>query len=164
MSDEIKNIFKGFGLLALIALLAALVIYVGSFFIAVNTDTDRGGGCFAVAFDKAAVMGADKVVIRENGMVITITDKDLVREISSHFTVANSTDQCDSRSGSVWEIYNGSNIVRTIIWNGCCENCAQIYEADLFHWLFPSNSGLGQLELPQDVYNHLRSIVANCPE
>lgn len=156
MSDK-QLIVRGFCLLALVALVA----FVGSFFIDVNTDTDRGGGCFAVAFDKAAVLSADKIVIRENGMVITITDKDLVREIASCFVVANSTDQCDSRSGSVWEIYNGNSIVRTIIWNGCCENCAQIYEADLFHWLFPSESGLGQLALPRDTYERLRSIVAN---
>ena len=156
MSDK-QLIVRGCVLLALIA----LVNFVGSFFIAVNTDTDRGGGCFAVAFDKADVLNADKVVIRENGMVITITDKDLVREISSCFTVANSTDQCDSRSGSVWEIYKGDKLLRTIVWNGCCENCAVIYHADALHWLFPSESGLGQLELPRDVYNHLRTIVAN---
>lgn len=159
MSDK-QLIIRGFVLLALIA----LVIFVGSFFIGVNTDTDRGGGCFAVAFDKAAVLGADKVVIRENGMVKTITDKDLVREIASCFVVANSTDQCDSRSGSVWEIYNGDKLVRTIVWNGCCENCAVIYHADLSHWLFPSESGLGQLALPRDTYEYLCSIVNNYQE
>ena len=159
LSDEVKNIFKGFGLLGLLVLAVALLLFVGSFFIGVSADTDVGGGCIAVAFDKAFVMGADKIVAYENGAVITITDKELVQEIASHFVVANRTDLCDSRSGNILEIYNGNHLVRTVYWNGCCENSAEIYKADALHWLFPSGSQLGQLELPQDVYEQIKQII-----
>ena len=158
MSDEVKNIFKGFGLLGLIVLAAALLIFVGSFFIAVSADTNAGGGCIAVVFDKATVMGADKIVVYDGDEVITITDKEDVREIAAEFVVANRTGLCGYRSGERMEIYNGGKLVRSIYWNECCE-LADIYEVDATHWAFPSLSKIGQVELSQDALNRVNRII-----
>lgn len=158
MSDEVKNIFKGFGLLGLIILAVALLIFVGSFFIGVSADTNAGGGCIGVVFDKAIVMGADKIVVYDGDEVITITDKEDVREIASEFVVANRAGLCGYRSGERMEIYNGSKLVRSIHWNECCE-LADIYEVDATHWAFPSMSKIGQVELSRDALARVNRII-----
>lgn len=157
MSDELKNLIKAAGIILLII---ALFI-VASQFIAVNTDgitTNAGGGCIAVVFDKAAVMGADKIVAYKGDEIITITDEDLVREIASAFVVANRTALCESRSGEKLEIYNGSKLVRTVYWSDCIDNFAHIYEKDATHWIFPEGD-LGQVELPRNVYERINQII-----
>ena len=157
MSDELKNLIKGAGIILLII---ALFI-VASQFIAVNTDgitTNAGGGCIAVVFDKAAVMGADKIVVYDGDEVITITDKEDVREIAAEFVVANRTDLCGYRSGERMEIYNGGKLVRSIYWNECCE-LADIYEVDVAHWAFPSMSKIGQVELSQGALERINQII-----
>jgi hypothetical protein len=158
MSHEIKNILKaGLLIVAIIAL-----GFIASQFVAVNFDgitTNAGGGCIAVAFDKASVMGADKIVLYRKTEVITITDKDLVREIAAQFVVANRTGLCESQSGEWMEIYNGGRLVRTVYWSDCVDNFAHIYEADDLHWIFPGEGGIGQLELPREFMERLEEII-----
>ena len=158
MPDELKNILKaGLLIVAIVAL-----GFVASQFVAVNFDgitTNAGGGCIAVVFDKASVMGADRIVVHREPEVITITDKALVREIASEFVVADRTALCESRSGEWMEIYNGGRLVRTVYWSDCVDNFAQIYETDALHWIFPSEGGIGQLELPREFMERLEEII-----
>ena len=157
MSDEVKNIIKAAGIIAVIIAL----FFVAGQFVAVNTDgitTNAGGGCIGVVFDKASVMGADKIVVYRDHEVVTISDKDAVREIAAEFVVANRTDLCGYRSGERMEIYNGGRLIRSIYWNECCE-LADIYEVDATHWAFPSMSKVGQVELSRDALERINQII-----
>lgn len=150
-------------LIMLTILCSCLILFliIASQFIAVSIDgllTNAGGGCIAVAFDKAAVMGADKIVAYVDDDVITITDEALVREVSSNFVVANRTALCESRSGDKLEIYNGGRLVRTVYWSDCADNFAHIYEKDALHWIFPEGD-IGQVELSREVYQRIIQII-----
>lgn len=139
-------------------LILLLILFVN--FVAVSTEGafTEGGGCFSVAFDKAVVMGADRIVIREGNEVVTITDAELVREIAAEFVVANRTDLCGYQADKWMEIYNGDRLVRSIRWNECCE-LVEIYEADVAHWVWPSGSGIGQVELSREFMARLDEII-----
>lgn len=156
MSVKWKKIIKP---AVIISLIIALFV-VSSQFIAVSTEGmfTEAGGCIAIVFDKAAVTGADKIVVYAGEGRATITDEALVKEIASNFVVANRTALCESRSGDKLEIYNGGNLVRTVYWSDCSDNFAHIYEEDALHWI-PGEGTLGQVELPEEVYNRINQII-----
>lgn len=118
-----------------------------------------GGDCFAVVFDKAAVMSADRIVMREGEKVVTITDKALVREIASEFVVANRTALCGYHQDKWMEIYNGDKLVRNIHWNDH-DHLVEVYEADATHWIIPGSYGIGQIELSDELVAKLAAIMA----
>lgn len=130
---------------------------------AIAASPGEGGGCIAVVFDKAAVMGADRIVVYLHDDTVTITDKSLVHEIASEFVVANRTGLCDERSGEKMEIYNGDRLVRTVYWSGCVDNLAEIYRSDALHWIFPNEGRemAGQLELSPAAYERIMEIIAS---
>ena len=157
MSDKRKKIIKP----AVIILLVIALFVAASQFIAVSIEgvtTNAGGGCIAVVFDKAAVMGADKIVAYIDDEVITISDNAAVREIAAEFVVANRSALCESRSGDKLEIYNGGRLIRTVYWSDCVDNLAHIYEEDALHWIFPEGD-IGQVELPREVYERIMQII-----
>lgn len=146
-----------------------IIIIVGSIclcliilaqFIGVYIDgpSTAGGECSSIVFDKAFVKGADKIVVREGDEVITITDKSLVREIAAEFVVANRTDLCGYNGDRCLDIYNGNMLVRHVQFNACC-NLAEIYEADAGHWIFPSYSKVGQVELSKESLQRINEII-----
>lgn len=137
-----------------------LAVVVLSQFVAVSTDvlSNVGGGTNSVVFDKAVVMSADRIVVREGEKVVTITDKALVREIASAFVVANRTDLCGYYDDKWMEIYNGDKLVRNIHWNAHDE-LAEVYEADGSHWVWPSSSKVGQVELSREFVERLNEII-----
>ena len=156
MSVKWKKIIKPAVIISMI-----IALFVVAFqFVAVSTEGmfTEAGGCIAIVFDKADVMGADKIVVYAGEGVVTITDESLVKEIASNFVVANRTALCDERSGDKMEIYNGGRLVRTVYWSGCVDNLAQIYKEDALHWI-PSEGTLGQVELPEEVYNRITQII-----
>jgi uncharacterized Fe-S cluster protein YjdI len=157
MSDKVKNKIKAAGIIVVIAALT----FVASAFIAVSTEGcfTEGGGCIAIVFDKADVMGADKIVVYDGDEVITISDEAHVREIASEFVVANRTALCESRSGDKLEIYNSGKLVRTVYWSDCVDNFAHIYEKDATHWIFPGEGDLGQVELSRDAFDRINQII-----
>ena len=118
----------------------------------------EGGGCIAVAFDKASVMNADKIIMRYGDVVHTITDPDCVREIAAGFVVANRSGLCESYTDNWLEIYNGDKLVRKIRWSEH-GNLAEIYEVDAAHWVFPGESGTGQIELSEEFMARLQEII-----
>ena len=116
-----------------------------------------GGGCVAIVFDKASVMGADRIVIREDGKEITVTDAEMVSAIASEFVVANKTALCDYTDRQI-DIYNGDKLVRCVYWNSCCD-LATIYDADVLHWIIPPEGKTGQVELSREFKDMVDRIV-----
>ena len=133
------------------AIVTALVL-LSWIFVDVSVESiirSEAGSCICVVFDKPLVKGADRIVIYENGQVITITNKDTVRQIAGLFTVANRTGLCEHTGDLRLEIYHGDRLVRKITEN-CDDGFYHIYDRDLLHWVFPSADKNGQLELSDE--------------
>ena len=142
------------------AIVTALVL-LSWIFVDVSVESiirDEAGSCICVVFDKPLVKGADRIVIYENDQVITITDKDTVRQIAGLFTVANRTGLCEHTGDLRLEIYHGDRLVRTITEN-CEDGFYHIYDRDLLHWVFPSADKNGQLELSDEDQLWLMQII-----
>ncbi len=143
-----------------VALTIILFIWVFAGASAEGVIDDIGGGCFSVVFDKVFVKGADRVVIHEGKQVFTVTDKEAVRQIADTFLVANCTDVCSvDRYGMYMEVYNGNLLVRVVRRNHCSE-AWDIYNRDLFHWVFPSDSGIGKVVLTNEELARLEQLLA----
>lgn len=141
-----------------IAVLVVLLIWIFVDASAKSYIDNKGGGCISVVFDKPFVKCADRVVIYENGQVITIEDKETVREIAELFVVANCTALCSPGNERRIEIYNGDWLVREIRWTQC-QSEYYIYECDLFHWVFPE-FGDGEVSLSAEESQWLDGIIA----
>ena len=142
------------------AIVTALVL-LNWIFVDVSVESivrDEAGSCICVVFDKPLVKGADRIVIYENDQVITITDKDTVRQIAGLFTVANRTGLCEHTGDLRLEIYHGDRLVRKITEN-CDDGFYHIYDRDLLHWVFPSADKNGQLELSDEDQLWLMQII-----
>ena len=142
------------------AIVTALVL-LSWIFVDVSVESiirSEAGSCICVVFDKPLVKGADRIVIYENGQVITITDKDTVRQIAGLFTVANRTGLCEHTGDLRLEIYHGDRLVRKITEN-CEDGFYHIYDRDLLHWVFPSADKNGQLELSDEDQLWLMQII-----
>ena len=143
-----------------LAIVTALVL-LSWVFVDVSVESiirSEAGSCICVVFDKPLVKGADRIVIYENDQVITITDKDTVRQIAGLFTVANRTGLCEHTGDLRLEIYHGDRLVRTITEN-CEDGFYHIYDRDLLHWVFPSADKNGQLELSDEDQLWLMQII-----
>ena len=141
---------------------AAIVLLIASQFVAIHNGmfSSSGGSCIAVAFDKASVMGADKIVYKAEGKEITITDPIVVKEIASHFVVATRAGLCNSQDDRYMYIYNGDKLVRSLRWR-CCEEIVDIYEEDATHWLFPPECHTGQVELSKEFLDYLNAVLSS---
>ena len=143
-----------------LAIVTALVL-LSWVFVDVSVESiirSEAGSCICVVFDKPLVKGSDRIVIYENDQVITITDKDTVRQIAGLFTVANRTGLCEHTGDLRLEIYNGDRLVRKITEN-CDDGFYHIYDRDLLHWVFPSADKNGQLELSDEDQLWLMQII-----
>ena len=116
-----------------------------------------GGGCVSIVFDKAAVIGADRIVIRQDGREITVTDAEIVSRIASEFVVANKTALCDHTDMQI-EVYNADKLVRHVYWNESC-GLATIYDTDAAHWIIPFEGKTGQVELSREFIELVERIV-----
>lgn len=119
---------------------------------------DNAGGCISVVFDKPLVRGADRIVVYEGGQVITITDKETVRQIADLFVVANCTGLCSPGNERRIEIYNGNRLVRNIRQTQCGSDMYYIYQCDLFHWVLPE-PGDGEVGLTPEEEQWLNGII-----
>lgn len=142
------------------AIVTALVL-LGWVFMDVSVESvirGEAGSCISVVFDKPFVKGADRVVVYEGGQVITIEDRETVREIAELFTVANRTGLCEDTGDLRMEIYNGDRLVRKITEN-CEDGFYHIYDRDPLHWVFPSADKNGQLQLSDEELLWLMQII-----
>lgn len=145
----------------LVFVIVTALVLLSWIFVDVSVESiirDEAGSCICVVFDKPLVKGADRIVIYENDQVITITDKDTVRQIAGLFTVANRTGLCEHTGDLRLEIYHGDRLVRTITEN-CDDGFYHIYDRDLLHWVFPSADKNGQLELSDEDQLWLMQII-----
>ena len=147
---------------AIIILSVIIVLFFVSQFVAVHNGlfSSAGGSCIAVVFDKAAVMGADKIVYQAGEKEITITDRETVKKIASQFVVANRAGLCNSQDDRYMFIYNGDMLVRSLRWR-CCEEIVDIYEEDATHWLLPAECHTGQVELSREFLAYLDDLLSS---
>ena len=146
----------------IIILSAAIIFFVASQFIGIHNGlfSSAGGSCIAVVFDKASVMGANKIVYKAEGKEITITDPEDVKKIASQFVVANRAGLCNSQDDRYMYIYNGDKLVRSLRWR-CCEEIVDIYEEDAAHWLLPPECHTGQVELSREFLDYLDGLLSS---
>lgn len=145
---------------AVIILSLVAAVFVASRFIGIHNGlfSNAGGDCIAVVFDKAEVVGADRIVYRAGDREVTITDPEDVKKIASQFVVANRAGLCNAQDDRYMYIYNGEKLVRSLRWR-CCEEIVDIYEEDATHWLLPAECHTGQVELSKDFLNYLDSLL-----
>lgn len=146
---------------SLVFAIATALVLLGWVFIDVSVESvirNEAGSCISVVFDKPFVKGANRIVIYEGDRVITIEDKETVREIADLFVVANCTALCSPSTERRIEIYNGDWLVRKIFWTQC-QSEYYIYECDLFHWVFPE-FGAGEVSLSSEDSQWLDGIIA----
>ena len=142
------------GIVVLLALLCRIFVDVSAEYLI----KDKAGSCISVVFDKPFVKGADRIVVYEDGQVITITSKETVRQIADLFVVANCTALCSPGSERRIEIYHGNRLVRNIRQTQCGSDMYYIYECDLFHWVLPECSD-GEVGLTPEEEQWLNGII-----
>ena len=121
------------------------------------------GECISIAFfEKQKMRTVDKVVLKGSiGKVrsVTITDKDLIREITKEVTVATHTDLKVAPWGSI-DLYSKDELVRSMVWNG---EDLEVYEEDLTHWLIFSTTGVGITTLSDELADKLHALLEEAP-
>lgn len=133
MSTKRKILISGIVISVLLTISAVLLICRN---VGIHTPfSSLGNGAISVVFDKAEVLSADKVVLREGEKSLTITDPAQVRAIAEDFLVANSAGLCGYYADRWIDIYNGEKLVRQIHWNDH-DDLATVYRADRAHWLW----------------------------
>lgn len=144
---------------AIIIFAILVALFITSQFVAIHNGlfSSVGGSCIAVVFDKASVMGADRIVYQVGSKEVTITDPATVKEIASHFVVANRAGLCNAQDNRYMYIYNGDKLVRSLRWR-CCEEIVDIYEKDATHWLLPAECHTGQVELSREFLDYLDTL------
>ena len=146
--------------IAIIIFAILVALFISSQFVAIHNGlfSSAGGSCIAVVFDKASVMGADKIIYQVGEKEITITDQETVKKIASQFVVANRAGLCNSQDDRYMFIYNGDKLVRSLRWR-CCEEIVDIYEEDSAHWLLPAECHTGQVELSREFLDYLDMLI-----
>ena len=157
MSKKSKIWIWVLSIIAVFVLAASLLIYQH---VAINLPfSETPQGAVSVVFDKAAVLGADKVVLREGDKSLTITEPDKVRDIAGDFLVGNCSGLCGYHHDRWIDIYNGDKLVRQVHWNDH-DDLAVVYKKDALHWLWPGN--VAQVSLSSEdaeKYTELYSLV-----
>ena len=127
--------------------------FVGSFLIFLVTcvsfrQTMIPGGpgeCISVAFfEKQKMRTVDKVILRAyvahvgiEEKSVTVTDEDLIREITKEVTVATHTDIKVTPMGCI-DLYSKDVLIRSMVWNKAGKDVA-VYEEDRTHWIITPN-------------------------
>ncbi len=138
-----------------IAAVVALAMVIMAQYVAINNPLIKGNA-LAVVFDKAAVLNADKIILKKDGKEMVITDEVLVKDLAKEFIVADSTGLCGYYQDRWMEIYSGDQLVRNIHWNDH-DDLVEVYEADQKHWLLPSYS-TGQINLSEQTTQKMNQL------
>ena len=147
-------------LITIATLIAAAILFFVTSNVAISNPFSRlGNGVLSVVFDKAEVLGADKVVLRDGDKSLTITDRKQVRDIARDFVVANSWGLCGYHNDRWIDIYNGDKLVRQIHWNAH-DDLAVVYKKDSKHWMLHGSEGQVTLSKKDaQKYNELYAMV-----
>lgn len=125
---------------------------------AVCFNTNDGGGCISVSFDKLPMLIADRVVIRVGEQSYEVTDMELVRQITSETKVATNTDLCNHEIDRWIDVYCGDTLIRSMMWEDYHDGIV-VYHAGFLHWIIPSDSGLGIVYPSEELLQKLEEIV-----
>ena len=94
-------------------------------------------GCISIAFfEKQKMRTVDKVVLRTGEKAVTITDMELVNQITSETIVATHTGIKFPPNGYI-DLYSGDVLVRSMVW-GIGAQTVKVYEVDHTHWVMIS--------------------------
>ena len=118
------------------------------------------GECISIAFfEKQKMRTVDKVVLRDviEHKAVTVTDMDLIREITKEVTVASRTDIKVTPMGYI-DLYSNDELVRSMLWNIHGKDIV-VYEADRTHWLLFSVTGVGITELSDELADKLDALL-----
>lgn len=121
-------------------------------------NTRDGGGCISVTFDKLPMMIADRAVIRVGEKGYEITDDELIRQITSETRVATNTDLCNHNTERWIDIYCGDTLIRSMMWEDYHDGII-VYHTGIFHWVIPSDSGLGIVYPSEELLQKLEEII-----
>lgn len=142
MSDT-KKCGKIIALCACIALLACFLLFLVTCVSFRQTMISGGPGeCISVAFfEKQKMRTVDKVILRvyvgKEEKSVTVTDKDLIREITKEVTVATHTGLKVTPMGCI-DLYSKDLLIRSMVWNKDGKDVA-VYEEDQTHWIITPN-------------------------
>ena len=135
-----------------------IVIILVILYCFLNVGINVDNGTIFVIFDKWDVMNADKMVIRDDGKEIVITDTELIQKVTKETLIAEMTDGKHPKGDRWIELYHNDTLVRRIQWNS--DVSMVVYEKDAIHWIFPSfYDGKGYISVPWDLYQELKQIV-----
>jgi hypothetical protein len=134
--------------------------------VAVCFNPFDSGGCIAVAYDKAAMRAADRVVLCVGEDRYEITDADFVDEITKELMVATHTGLRYAKVDRWIEIYSGDMLVRRMLWAECTvQNGVFIYFEDELHPIYhnyPTDGPAdGQISPSDELVEKLNAIIAN---
>ena len=101
------------------------------------------GECISIShFGKLELRGIDRVVVTRGSRQITITDQDLIGQVTDETRIATRVrshcggpEYCDTPHGWI-DLYQGDSLVRSMEWHVCCD-MVKVYEEDATHWLIP---------------------------
>jgi hypothetical protein len=150
--DGKRKVKRWILLSAAISIALLLLINVG-----VSCNPFDGGGCISVTFDKLPMMLADRAVIRVGEKHYEITDRDFVRQITTETRCATNTDLCYNKTDRWIDIYCGNTLIRSMMWESE-HNGIIVYEAGVFHWVFPSAEGQGIVDPSNDLLQNLKQV------
>lgn len=138
---------------------AVVLIVLPAVSAAVSMNPSDNGGCFSVAFDKAAMRSADRAVICVNEERYEISDPALVREIADQTLAATNTDLRHPNTERWIELYRGDRLIRRMRWEDNHGGIV-VYEADWLHWVFPSDSGEGLVYPSEELLAQLNALIS----
>ena len=101
------------------------------------------GECISISpFGKLELRGIDHVVVRRGSRQVTITDRDLISQVTDETRIAtrvrshcDTPEYCDDPHGWI-DLYQGDSLARSMEWHVCCD-MVKVYKEDATHWLLP---------------------------
>lgn len=140
--------------IVIIAVLVGLLVIN----VSVRLNPFQGGGCVSVSFDKFPMLLVDRAVIRYGEFSCEITNTDLIDQISSETCCATHTDLRYPQTDRWIELYIGNTMIRKMRWENN-HNGIIVYNANVYHWVFPSMTGDGIIYPSEDLITKLNVIL-----
>lgn len=149
---------------ALVGVFAAILLSSAS---CKSTYAASGTGeCLSIVFfEKFSLKKVDKVVLTypsSDGKekAVTITDQELVRQVVEETAVATRANYSDHISDKCRiDLYDGDDLVRSMLWSDSAPKSVKVYDSDLTHWLivppFVFWDNEGWVELSDELYQKL---------
>ena len=118
-----------------LALIGSLLVYFISIVSFSQTFIPgEAGECISIAFfEKQKMRTVDKVVLRVDEKVVTISDANLIHEIVKETTLATHTGLKFSSQGYI-DLYSGDTLLRSMEWE-VEKDTVKVYKPARTHWI-----------------------------